>query len=152
MEDRDLFKKIQGKYSLDMLFNIYNKDQTISTLSRKTWIVLGVLNGILMLTFLFFGNIFLSVIFVVLLIKSVYSISKIDNYMIGAREGIQSGFEYGQIYSNLEVLQSENRENALNLSLWYSIFKYDWEPDKETDEELFLLKQILDKELNLKKI
>ncbi len=143
--DNDILKRVQSKYSESALFSIYSSSNgTISLFGKRKWMVISFVSSLFLLTSLVLDYLIISIVLILVLLKSVSSLSKIRGYELGSKDGISSGFEYGQIYNNLEILQRNDFEKDSYLTLWYLIFSDGFEPNENSDKDMYLFKKLID--------
>lgn len=131
-EIQDIIKRKKIEHSFNFLKDIYREEDTnLSLFSRKTWIIFFVISACLFVVGLYLFSIPLLVLCFISAVFSMHRISKIINWMNGAREGIISGFEYGETYGYLESLTMDI--NYLPLRIWSRLYEYGFNEDNEDD-------------------
>lgn len=151
---KDLLKKVANDYSVKKLNSIYEKQVPVPYLGlfkRRAYVICSVVSAIGVIASLYFSQIFLSIVFITIWGGCTAKVSKIDGYKGGVSDGIESGFEYGQISTGLELLQSDDIKNRLYLHLWYLMYgKSGWKPDKD-QEDHYKLEEYLNGNIDHKK-
>ena len=118
----EIIKRILNENSLNKLIDIYGKDWTsLSVFSKKTWLIISFLSIIFFVYFLISISTIPAFISVTVLCFSVYKISEINNYKKGALDGLESGFESGQITFGLTVFSRDNIEEEFYNQLAYKL-------------------------------
>lgn len=136
-------KKIQEEYSISSLIEIYEEQIHI------LYYVFAFLSIITSVLLFFSKQFYFAIIPIIIVIYCVYKISKIKHYQKGVLDGINSGFEYGEIHADLELLLSDDTQNHFYSRLLYNLYtKHEWNPEpKQTDHfklEKFLSNKFLD--------
>ncbi len=105
-----LITNVINTTSLDYLYDIYKKDNSLNMFSKRAWYIITFFTFILFIFFLTISSIVFTLITVLFLCFSIYKISEIINYKKGTFDGLESGFESGEIYFGLKVLLNDKIE------------------------------------------